>query len=161
VLEGDAAILHGAVVHNKAVAAVMKPGYTKASFHKVEEVLEGLKTLEIKTLDTGLPQAAEPVGGKVHGGYEHVWTRDSVCIALAYMAAGQFDKAAAIAKALIKFYSRDEQMNRMLVTINENKFQRPDIKFNGKDLVEMKEGWNHAQNDALGLFLWLTFRLAR
>jgi phosphorylase kinase alpha/beta subunit len=36
---------------------------------------------------------------------------------------------------------------------------RPHIRFDGKTLEEVKEKWAHAQNDALGYFLWLFSKL--
>ncbi len=37
---------------------------------------------------------------------------------------------------------------------------RPHIRFNGNDLSEINQKWSHAQNDALGYFLWLFCKLA-
>ena len=37
--------------------------------------------------------------------------------------------------------------------------QRPHVRFRG-DLTELPEKWSHAQNDALGYWLWLTSKLA-
>ena len=37
---------------------------------------------------------------------------------------------------------------------------RPHVRFNGLTLEENPERWSHAQNDALGYFLWLSCRLA-
>ncbi len=37
---------------------------------------------------------------------------------------------------------------------------RPHIRFNGETLEENSEKWSHAQNDALGYFLWFYCRLA-
>ena len=38
---------------------------------------------------------------------------------------------------------------------------RPHIRFDGKQIKELKQKWNHAQNDALGYFLWFYCKLAR
>ena len=38
---------------------------------------------------------------------------------------------------------------------------RPHVRFSGATLEELKERWFHAENDALGYFLWLYSRLAR
>jgi phosphorylase kinase alpha/beta subunit len=37
---------------------------------------------------------------------------------------------------------------------------RPHIRFNGAELVEVPQSWAHAQNDALGYFLWFYLRRA-
>jgi phosphorylase kinase alpha/beta subunit len=39
--------------------------------------------------------------------------------------------------------------------------QRPHIRFDGHHLEEIQQEWNHAQNDALGYFLWFYCQLAR
>src|SRR5262249_47416559 len=38
--------------------------------------------------------------------------------------------------------------------------ERPHVRFNGDTLEEVSQKWAHAQNDALGYALWMTFRLA-
>jgi phosphorylase kinase alpha/beta subunit len=38
--------------------------------------------------------------------------------------------------------------------------QRPHIRFNGQTLQELDQQWSHAQNDALGYFLWFYCQLA-
>ena len=38
---------------------------------------------------------------------------------------------------------------------------RPHVRFSGATLQELKERWSHAENDALGYFLWFYSRLAR
>ncbi len=41
----------------------------------------------------------------------------------------------------------------------ENQMDRPHIRFDGPSLKRIKQEWNHAQNDALGYFLWLYSKL--
>src|SRR6185295_7662584 len=36
---------------------------------------------------------------------------------------------------------------------------RPHVRFDGHRLAEIDQRWAHAQNDALGYFLWMTARL--
>ena len=37
---------------------------------------------------------------------------------------------------------------------------RPHIRFNGTELRENDQHWSHAQNDAIGYFLWLFCKIA-
>jgi phosphorylase kinase alpha/beta subunit len=39
--------------------------------------------------------------------------------------------------------------------------ERPHIRFDGRTLTEINQEWEHAQNDALGYFLWFYCKLAR
>ena len=39
--------------------------------------------------------------------------------------------------------------------------KRPNIRFDGRNLEEIDQEWNHAQNDALGYFLWFYCKLTR
>ena len=41
-----------------------------------------------------------------------------------------------------------------------NSMERPHIRFDGQTLEEIDQQWNHAQNDALGYFLWFYCKLA-
>jgi phosphorylase kinase alpha/beta subunit len=43
----------------------------------------------------------------------------------------------------------------------EKIMERPHIRFEGRTLTEIDQVWQHAQNDALGYFLWFYCRLAR
>lgn len=64
------------------------------------------------------------------------------------------------------FYYFGKHRHRFEAIIQENAdpqepMNRPHIRFNGKTLEENKERWPHAQNDALGYFLWLYCLLVR
>ena len=43
----------------------------------------------------------------------------------------------------------------------KNVMQRPHVRFDGVALAELSEQWAHAQNDAIGYWLWLSSILAR
>ena len=43
----------------------------------------------------------------------------------------------------------------------EKIMERPNIRFDGRKLEEIDQKWNHAQNDALGYFLWFYSKLVR
>ena len=96
-------------------------------------------------------------------GYRSVWVRDNVHIAHAHWVWGERDKAIAAMTALMSFFVRhrhrftDAIAGRSHV---QDPMQRPHIRFDGERLIELDEKWSHAQNDALGGFLWLYSKLA-
>jgi len=121
-------------------------------------------TFEFPRLSTGLFSAAAGEGADFElSGYRSVWVRDNVQIAWAHLAAGLGSSIPVkCVRAIAAFYQRYRQR---FVEIIEGRadfrepMNRPHIRFNGADLSELPEKWAHAQNDALGYFLWLACRL--
>ena len=118
-------------------------------------------TFEFPRLGNGLFGAAAGEGVDFEAsGYRSVWVRDNVQIAWAHMAVSE-DRAIPVAcvRSLMAFYRR---YRWRFVEIVEGRvdyrepMNRPHIRFSGVDLSELPEKWAHAQNDALGYFLWLT-----
>lgn len=121
-------------------------------------------TFEFPRLSTGLFSAAAGEGADFElSGYRSVWVRDNIQIAWAHLAAGLGSSIPVVCvEAIASFYQRYRQR---FVEIIEGRadfrepMNRPHIRFNGADLSELPEKWSHAQNDALGYFLWLACRL--
>lgn len=121
-------------------------------------------TFEFPRLSTGLFSAAAGEGTDFElSGYRSVWVRDNIQIAWAHLAAGLGSSIPVVCvEAIASFYQRYRQR---FVEIIEGRadfrepMNRPHIRFNGADLSELPEKWSHAQNDALGYFLWLACRL--
>ena len=90
--------------------------------------------------------------------------RDNVYVALAHETSGRFDVAVRAAAAIADFYRK---YRFRFLNIIEGRcdpslaMNRPHTRFDGGALSENPEPWAHAQNDALGYFLWLYCRLAR
>ena len=121
--------------------------------------LQAAGTLDFPALSTGLYSAAI-----VHAvdddptGYRSAWVRDNVHIAHALSAVGRDEEAVRCCRALAKFF--ETQLPKFDRAIAEGRAptdsnDRPHIRFDGERLVEYAEPWAHAQNDALGYFLWL------
>ena len=130
----------------------------------IRQFLTSQGTFEFPCLSTGLFSAAAGEGQDFElSGYRSVWVRDNVQIAWAHLAAG-LGPAIPVRclQAIATFYQR---YRCRFVEIIEGRadfrepMNRPHIRFNGADLTELPEKWAHAQNDALGYFLWLTCRL--
>lgn len=121
--------------------------------------LEQQGTFRFPTLRTGLFSAAAGEGGDFElTGYRSVWVRDNIHIAHAHLKWGERDKGLAVLKSLMAYFLK--YRNRFTDAIDgrcdfNDPMQRPHIRFDGNYLVEVDEKWSHAQNDALGAFLWL------
>lgn len=95
-------------------------------------------------------------------GYSNVWTRDAVHITHALWVLGETEAATRSIGALGEFYTHTQ--NRFHAVIADpllalDPMHRPHIRFRGETLTELDEKWSHAQNDALGYWLWLTSRM--
>lgn len=132
----------------------------------LRKFLRAQGTFEFPVLPGGLYSAAAGSGADFEAsGYRSVWVRDNMQIAWAlYRAERQSAAAVRCVLTVAEFYRR--QQHRFVDIVQgsadaQDPMNRPHIRFNGSDLTELPEKWAHAQNDALGYFLWLTCRLAQ
>lgn len=123
------------------------------------QFLENQGTFRFPTLSNGLFSAAAGEGLEIEQtGYKNVWVRDNVHIAHAHWRWGETDKAVKAMKALMAFFLKhNHRFNDVIDGRSDpsNPMNRPHIRFDGHTLNEIDEKWSHAQNDALGAFLWL------
>jgi phosphorylase kinase alpha/beta subunit len=83
---------------------------------------------------------------------------------LALDATGQWSAASTVVETIAAFYSKYRGHFEAIVEGRADDrlpMSRPHVRFDGLGLVEIPTPWAHAQNDALGYFLWLYCRLAR
>ena len=127
------------------------------------ELLEDQGTFRFPTLANGLFSAAAGEGGDFElTGYRNVWVRDNVHIAHAHWQWGQTDKAVAATKSLMAFFKKYQHRFTDIIEGRvdpTDPMNRPHIRFDGDHLSELGEKWSHAQNDAIGAFLWLASQL--
>ena len=120
-------------------------------------------TFQFPTLPNGLFSAAASIADDFEvTGYQHVWVRDNVQIAQAYWEIGETAAAARTAESLMSFFVTHHPRWSQAVTGDTDPHQvmnRPHIRFDGRANCELEENWSHAQNDALGYFVWLYARL--
>ena len=120
-------------------------------------------TFRFPALPNGLFSAAAGEGDDFAlTGYANIWVRDNIHIAHAHWVIG--DKAAAVqtVRAMTDFYRQHQHRFTDIIegrAAAREPMQRPHVRFRG-DLTELPEKWSHAQNDALGYWLWLTSKLA-
>ncbi len=136
---------------------------------QIRQQLHAWGSLEFTPLDNGLFPAAAVSGATEYTGYDSVWVRDNIHVAHAHWVMGQAgavsqtEVAVKTVMGLMAYFQRHR--DRFTTIINgqanaDEPMNRPHIRFNGKDLSELDQKWAHAQNDALGYFLWLYCLLA-
>jgi hypothetical protein len=126
--------------------------------------LEEQGTFTFPGLSNGLFSAAAGEGDDFElTGYRNVWFRDNIHIAWAHLIVRQDSaEAANCLNALTEFWSRHRHRFVDIIegrSDSNDPMNRPHIRFNGMDLTELPEKWSHAQNDALGYWLWLKCEL--
>lgn len=152
------------LVHHDAMRPWIRPHYTPAAVRALTAALRGRGTLDFRPLSTGLfPAAALVPAASAASGYGRAWVRDNVYVALAHAAGGDLRTAARVAAGLAAFYRKHRRRFSDIIEGRADPAEamnRPHVCFDGERLAELPEPWPHAQNDALGYFLWLTGRLA-
>lgn len=152
------------IVQHPEIARLIAAKDPFAHLDALKAMLDEAGTFRFDPLRSGLYAAAHLSERGGYTGYQHVWVRDNVQVAHALWRSGQPDPAVAALKALLAFFARPSQADRLAAIADgtadpgpvEN---RPHIRFDGDRLAEVNEPWSHAQNDALGYLLWLGCRL--
>lgn len=136
---------------------------TSSDVQQLQQFLEERGTFRFPTLANGLFSAAAGEGDDFElTGYRNVWVRDNVHIAHAHWQWGETDKAVAAMKSLMIYFLKHKHRFADVIegrTDPTEPMNRPHIRFDGLKLNEVDEKWSHAQNDALGAFLWLAAKL--
>jgi hypothetical protein len=93
-------------------------------------------------------------------GYQNVWVRDNCLVAYAHYVMGRHAVAVKNACALAAFLKTQEHRFLKIIAGEADlaNMNRPHIRFDSRGR-EIKAQWSHAQNDALGYFLWFYCRL--
>ncbi len=137
---------------------------SSSDVEKLLQFLEEQGTFRFPTLPNGLFSAAAGTGDDFDlTGYRNVWVRDNIHIAHAHWQWGETGKAIAALKSLMAFYLKYQDRFTEIIegrVSPADPMNRPHIRFDGDRLKELDEKWSHAQNDALGAFLWLAGKLA-
>ncbi|WP_373500081.1 glycoside hydrolase family 15 protein [Desulfococcus sp.] len=152
------------IIHNEQIRDLIKARYTPADIDRIRNLLDQHRVFHFPALPGGLFPAALTTPETRHTGYANVWVRDNVHVAHALWQTGCLQAAARTARALVAHFER--QMARFDAVIADpasaaDVMNRPHIRFDGAAECDLEETWPHAQNDALGYFLWLYSRLAQ
>lgn len=147
------------IIHNEALLDLLKQHYTPADIQQLYAFLEAHNTLEFPALSTGLWPAAVLSSETRYTGYSNVWVRDNIHIAHAHAVFGKKAEAVKAVQSLMTYFSEHQRRFDDIIQGKadpKKPMNRPHIRFDGETLSENKgENWPHAQNDALGYFLWL------
>jgi Glycosyl hydrolases family 15 len=119
-------------------------------------------TFKFPSLDNGLFPSANLQSESEYTGYQNCWVRDNIHIAHAHYINGYSDITVKNITTLTAYFIKHQSRFEKIVSGDDDfkvAMNRPHIRFNGKNLEEINEKWSHAQNDALGYFLWLFCKL--
>lgn len=149
-------------INNLEMRSLVRPVYTLQQIANIRRFLASRQVLEFETTQYGLFPAAATADSK-NTGYRYVWVRDNVYVAYAHWVMGEADVAITTLSGLMAYFKKfsfrfDEIINNP--TLKEEVMKRPNIRFDGEQLSEVEEDWEHAQNDALGYFVWLYCKVA-
>jgi phosphorylase kinase alpha/beta subunit len=150
------------IINNKFIKKTLKNSYLKPEIKELLSLFYNKDTFSFEPLKNGLFQAANLQIEFEYTGYNNVWVRDNIHIAHAHYINDHTEIAiknvTAFSDYFIKYQWRFEKILSGELDFNDPT-NRPHIRFNGDDLSEIDEKWSHAQNDALGYFLWLFCKL--
>jgi hypothetical protein len=133
----------------------------KQSLQTVEEAdqlisfLESQETFSFPPLKNGLFPAAI---AHESTGYQSIWVRDNIHIAHALYAVGKVELACDAISTLTDYFIKHRDRFDNIISGKSQPteiMKRPHIRFDGNTLGEIDEKWAHAQNDALGYYVWL------
>ncbi|MGA2073967.1 MAG: glycoside hydrolase family 15 protein [Terriglobia bacterium] len=150
------------LINSQQIKAMIRPGYSLEEIRTLSAFLERMGTFAFASLPNGLFPAAVLDSDESYTAYSDVWVRDNIHIAHAHYAVGRASTATKTVRALMQYFVKHR---RRFVDIIEGRsdpaiaMNRPHIRFDGRTLEEVKGKWAHAQNDALGYFLWLFSKL--
>ncbi|RPH27713.1 MAG: phosphorylase kinase [Bacteroidales bacterium] len=135
------------------------------SYNNIKYIFKTLKrngTFNFKPLNNGLYPAAAVTDQNKYTNYDKVWVRDNFYVAFAHYQNGKAKQAKDTLYALSDFFFKYKSKFTSIISGKvdySNAMSRPHIRFDGVNLVELKEEWSHAQNDALGYYLWLICKM--
>ncbi len=150
----------GVAVHHPALLPLLRETTTQADLDVLEAQLRGWGVFDFPQLETGLYSAV--VGdGADETGYRSTWLRDTVHVANVRWDLGETGSVAATCAGLLRWLQ--VQAPRFEACLSgeaelADPMQRPHVRFDGERMVELDAWWPHAQNDALGITLWLLCR---
>ncbi len=149
----------------QALEPYFKEEYVQSDLDQLETLLREAGTFDFVPLDNGLFPAALALQEDLeYTGYSNVWVRDNVLVSYGLFASGDIQKAVHCLKTLAAYFWKYKNRFEDIIAGTadpEDPMQRPHIRFDGKSLSENNQQWAHAQNDALGYFLWLYSKLIR
>jgi GH15 family glucan-1,4-alpha-glucosidase len=153
--------MSGLVTHSAEIARLIRTNYRREDLDRLEAFLIERGVLKFRPLRSGLYPAVQTE--TTASGYQNVWVRDNVFVAHAHAANQRPEVAVAVVRALTKYFLKhlDRFDDIISGALDRNDpMERVNVRFDGDTLEELPQKWAHAQNDALGYFVWLFCNLA-
>lgn len=142
----------------RAIVKFVETDTTYSGIKELHTILERAGTFDFEVFRSSLfPAVGAGSPTEKTSGYRAVWVRDNVHIAYAHFVAGRREAAVKNVLATASFFAKQHLRftNIIQKKVDANDpMNRPHIRFNGETGEEISEKWPHAQNDALGAFLW-------
>ncbi len=152
------------ILHNEKLLGFLRYSYSLVDIKNISNFLQSQETFKFPPLDNGLFSAATLSEEAEYTRYSNVWVRDNIYVAYSHYLIDQIEVATKNIKTLMIYFKKYQQRFQNIIKgkVNpEEIMKRPNIRFDGNNLEEIDQDWNHAQNDALGYFLWFYCKLAR
>ena len=146
------------IVHNKTIGRLIDDHYSIPRLNEIYNLLISQGTFDFHKLENGLFPAASLQAGTEYTGYSYVWVRDNIYVAFAHHLQGRTSVAVENIKTLARYFLKHKGRFEAIIdgrTDYNEPMNRPHIRFEGSDLSEIHQKWAHAENDALGYFIWL------
>ena len=144
-------------INNKTIRNMVQNSYTPDELEKLYIFLCQKKTFNFPMLDNGLFPAAVLLDQAQYTGYSYIWVRDNIHIAYTHYINGQIAPALKNLATFAEYFIVHKWRFQKILTgelDHNDPMNRPHIRFNGYDCTEVDQKWAHAENDALGYFLW-------
>ena len=151
-------------INNDIIRNYLKASYQLRDIQDIITLLEKQQTFHFPTLENGLFSASDVSDDTSYTGYSSVWIRDNIYVAYCHYIINESEIAIANIETLIAYIKkfRWRFVNIIEGQVDPNKvMERPHVRFDGRNLTEIDQQWEHAQNDAWGYFLWFYCKLAR
>ena len=149
--------------NNNSVENLIKNSYSAQEVDGIYSFLFQKNTFFFPRLENGLFPAAHLQTECQYTGYSNVWVRDNIHIAHAHYINGYTDIALKNVTTFADYFIKHQWRFEKIISGEldfHNPMNRPHIRFDGNKLEEIDQKWSHAQNDALGYFLWLFCKLS-
>jgi phosphorylase kinase alpha/beta subunit len=151
------------VIRNEALLDFLRSSYRREDVRRLLEFLDRKGTFAFQRLPNGLYPATAGAAENDASGYQNAWVRDNVHIAHAHFVWGERAAAAQTAQVLMRFFEGQRPRMQRIVRdpcLAADPMQRPHVRFDARRIRELTEKWPHAQNDALGYFIWFYSKMA-
>jgi Glycosyl hydrolases family 15 len=149
---------------NDEIGRLLADEYSLDRVNEIRELLDRSGTFQFPSLPNGLFSAALLGHDTKYTGYDAVWVRDNIHVAHALYRCGKAEPAARAIKSIGAFFNKYRHKFESIIrnpALADDPMNRPHVRFNGGTLEEFGDRWSHAQNDAIGYFLWLCAKLIR